>query len=138
MNLGLSEIIIALIPIIMISLPLVWAVKKSKKSKENIGLAWYYYYTFFRLPISTIVAMSYLIQSTEMVVKIIYVVLIIIQVTVIIGLKQRTIWGWNLNILLIVAECILFALSQGQTDMFFIYLWFAITLLVWFLPVLLQ
>lgn len=119
---------------------MLWAVKKSKNSTFDIPMVWFYNYTYVLLPLTVLWILWYLLAfvTLNQTLKIEYVfillVLVIFLLVVIMGLAKFKIWGWRINILLIIVECISFSFFNVKDVIYPAVATLISLTLLWFLP----
>ena len=107
-----AEIIVILIPLILIISAIIWARKKSKNSSFDIPMEWYYFYTYIRLPLGILVGLGTAFQTKIIEYVLLTIVFAIFQLVVIIGLSKFKLWGWNVNMFLLIAECFFYSINR--------------------------
>ena len=131
---GPAEIIVILIPLVLIISAIVWSRRKSKNSSFNIPMTWYYFYTYIRLPLGILLGLATAFQTKIIENVLLTVVLVIFQIIVIIGLSNFKIWGWNINLFLLIAECFIYSINRTQGELYRGIVLFVLMALLWFLP----
>lgn len=131
---GPAEIIVILIPLILITGAIIWARKKSKNSSFDIPMAWYYFYTYIRLPLGILVGLGIALQTKIIEYVLITFVFAIFQLIVVVGLSRLKLWGWNLNMILLISECFFYSISRAEGDLYLGIVLFILMALLWFLP----
>ncbi len=130
---GSAEFVLILVPIILVVFAVTWARKKAEKDSYDIGMAWYYFYADVRLPLGLVVGLLMLIQVKSLALLLL-IILIGLQIAVIIGLSKKTLWGWNANMLLLIAECICYSIIAAKGVMAKAVASAIVMALLWFVP----
>lgn len=133
-GIGISELIIILIPVSILVIAIIITRRQSQKNFPNQSMNWFYFYTYFRLPIGALLTIPMIVDSNYAFYSFILTTFVLIQIIVIIGLHNRSIWGWNLNLFLITFECFIYSMISSKGDYIVLLMMFLIYMLVWFLP----
>ena len=133
-GIGTTELIIIVIPILVIIVAIVIANKYSKKNSSDLRMSWFYFYTYVRLPIAVIISLANLLNVASNLYTLISVLYIAVLILVIYGHTKRKLWGWNLNLTLLVFETLFYSLSYHKGDIIQTFILFIIFALLWFLP----
>ncbi len=130
---GTTELIILVIPLVVIIAILI-SRKQSKKYSKDIPLSWFYFYTYFRLPLSVVFGLIMIIGTEEPVYALVAFLYTAGLIVLFIGLNQRKLWGWNLNMIFLIYEALQYASLYGKGNIIYIFTVFIVACLIWVLP----
>lgn len=109
--------------------------KIEELSKQEIPIKWLNFYTYFRLPAGVVLGLIQAFVIGESKVIFLSIILSLLPIFVFIGLRNRRLWGWKLNWVLLGLEALAFPLQLEQVDSISLYLVFIVLIcLVWVLP----
>ena len=131
---GLAEIIIILVPLIISIFAIIWSRNKSKNSPFDISMSWYYFYTYIRLPLGILASLGTALQMEIIEYFFLTAFFAFYQLIVILGLSKFKLWGWTLNMFLLIAECFFYSINNAQTQLYQGIILFIVIALLWFLP----
>lgn len=97
---------------------IVWKVVSSAKADKTttLPMKWFYFYTYFRLPIGAILLFASTSRWIEKGQEAFLLVLgiIVLIVATCIGLHRRKLWGWYLNWVLLAVDTLSFPLVEAS------------------------
>lgn len=114
-----------------------WSKKRSERASFGKPMKWYYFYTYWRLPLGILLSLIFLVSLKDRVELVIGCLIIAFQIAVFIGLKNFKAWGINLNVVLLLLESYSRAATGAGTELHQgTELWVrtGIVLLIWFVP----
>ncbi len=133
-GIGTSEWIVIIILLVIIIAAIAWARKRSKSSPFEKPMVWYYFYTYFRMPIGIIIGISNLIYSIHPIHTSAVIFVLILQILLLVGLYGMKRWGWYLNIFYLFIEAIFYSIYKSPVDIYQTIIFFIIFLIFWALP----
>jgi len=118
-----------------------WSKRKSDAAALGMPMKWYFFYTFWRLPLSimgTLAVMVILVSGGEdFALALGCIIVALMQVAVFIGFKNFKAWAINLNIVLLLVEsspAALIARSEFSEEGSELLVATGLALATWFLP----
>jgi len=131
---GLVALIPLLIFLILLIPAIAWARKKSKNSLFSIPMSWYYFYTYVRLPLNILFSIGIILQSKVPSILVFSLIYDLFLIIVLIGLSKLKLWGWYLNVILLIIESFLLSLESYEKSLLVGTTIFIVIVFSWFLP----
>lgn len=114
-----------------------------RSNNKSFGLKWFVFYTYIRLPISILlliisVAILYdrvfmAVDLNEIFSLLLLLIYLVLLIALLIGLKDRKLWAWKLNFIVLIIETIIAAIGKSDDIVIFITLT-VLGSLLWILP----
>jgi len=79
-------------------------------------MRWFRFYTYGKLPTYMCMYLNEILKTDILILKFVNFFSLVLSIFVMIGLLQKKLWGWELNVLLLISECYFF--SFNITDMY--------------------
>ena len=105
--------------------------KLLNQGRGELPLSWFNFYVYFRLPVGIVLSFLFLFFGGP--IASLSVINIAIGVTLFWGLKERKLWAYEMNFVILIFDALVLSLGKSSNAGGFV-IFFAIFALVWLLP----
>jgi len=133
-GLGLQEILVLIIMAVIMG-TFYWLGKRhSRKYPQDMPMTWFIFYTYVRMPYGLLMLIGGAVNADVPIYQTVSLIYSLFIIAVFLGLAFRKIWGWYLNLVLLLSDAVFFSFQFFQGEASYLIILLLVFVGIWLFP----